>query len=211
MNNSKKNEVVVVKLSDIKVQRVLTFSKNKMKVDTYHKKNIEHLVRLWHTQDIDDAIQYVESILPPRKNPLHPQWWNKLNFKKYKNRGLGKANKYHTVVESLLEHGYAPDMFKSGYIKSDKKYRLIDGNHRFDLLFARYGRDHEFKLMVCGWWMHITSTMFATTIMTLFWIWFSLLCLMKLAWVIVMIPLWVTGFLVCNILKVFRLNICDKN
>lgn len=211
MDNFKNKEIITVKLSDIKIQRMLTFTKNKKKVDSYQSERLQCLERLWHSLDIKDAENYVESNLPPRKNPLHPQWWNHYNYKKYHKRGNGKAKKYLKIVESLVVHGYKPDDYKSGYIKADKYLRLIDGNHRFDLLFAKYGESHEVQIMVCGWGTHVFAVSFQFMIMVGFWMLFTVLTLMKISFVICMIPLWIGGFIVCNVLKLFGVTVCSKS
>lgn len=128
-------------------------------VQKYYKKNSLKLLRkFWDTMDIHDAEAFVSNQYPDHRFfdlPWHMGLFSSKTEKRRKTKLRNQANKYLAVLKSLKKSGYAPDDFHSGHIKLKGGNVLVDGNHRYDLLFCRYGSEHQVEVWRVGF---ITAT-----------------------------------------------------
>jgi hypothetical protein len=162
-----KGTVIRLKLGDIKA-----------KSKSLKNDRLVHLKRFWITKDPEDAVDFLGRSMP--KTPIFPHWWLKYNSGRAEVRFKRKSLNYLHVLNSLNEYGYNPETFHNGHMKLSKNRTLIDGNHRFDLLYAKYGSEHEVDFLIVGWTQSITVLLLATIIITLYSIMFVSLVLIKL-------------------------------
>jgi hypothetical protein len=126
------------------------------------------------------------------RNVLLPKLWVKLSNFKVDRRNLRKADNYLKVIKSLKEHGYDPEKFHSGWIKIMSNGMLVDGNHRFDSLLARFGEDHVVQFYKVGWVTHLMLKTLTTVIMSFFWLSFVFAVICKTVWMVfVSVPVWI--------------------
>jgi len=144
-----------------------------------HLKNdrVKHLKRFWTTQDHDDAIEYIGRDTP--KTAIFPHWWHKRNKRRWKVRQKRKAENFGNVLQSLMEYGYQPELFKNGHMKLHKFHWLIDGNHRYELLYAKHGPDYEADFLVVGWVQSTMVTIITLVMVTTYMILFLILVLIR--------------------------------
>ena len=162
-----KGTVIRCKLGDIKQK-------------AKHLKNdrVKYLKRFWTSQDNDDVIEYIGRNAP--KTAIFPHWWHKRDKRKWKVRQKRKAENFSKVLNSLNEHGYDPETFKNGYMKLHKFNWLIDGNHRYELLFAKHGPDYEADFLIVGWVQSTMVTIITVVMVTTYVIIFLSLILIKM-------------------------------
>ncbi|MAE83568.1 MAG: hypothetical protein CMB80_12570 [Flammeovirgaceae bacterium] len=174
------------------------FWARKKRASCYKKGALEHLNRCWDTEDVADAFQYVviQFSTPmdheTTRNVILPRWMIKANNHRLDARNKRKAENYIKVIKSLKENGYDPERFNSGWIKVMTNNMLVDGNHRFDIMVAKFGAEHEVEFYQVGLVSHILLRVLTSVIMSAFWFMFIVSVLGKSLWLILItFPLWI--------------------